>query len=135
MAKICYKPNFRNRRAEKCFIDMSNRMNCYQAGEDNNGQIYFAFSNGIVERYTIDQFCDLYRNRYQIRESVTKDVIITFSTIEEAQTNIEDLCESIRYHFPGFHEVVEEKFFEIYDTIKEEILCTMRTSRYTYIKV
>jgi len=61
MAKINARGNkiFRNKKAVEAFDNISKDSDVYESGVDNKGNIYFAYMNGVVKRYTRRDFLKL----------------------------------------------------------------------------
>lgn len=58
---------FKNKVAQGYYEELSNRFGCYESGVDNQGLIYFAFLNGIIERYTRSEFIRNARNEAEYK--------------------------------------------------------------------
>lgn len=52
---------FRAADVQKYYEEQATRFGCYESGVDNQGKIYFAFANGIIERYTRREFIKMAR--------------------------------------------------------------------------
>lgn len=57
--KLLGEKVFRNIEAQRLFDVYRNDSNVWDYGVDNNGKIYFAYLNGVVERYTRRQFIQM----------------------------------------------------------------------------
>jgi hypothetical protein len=61
-------PVFRNKLASKYYNYLRNNSSVYEAGVDDRGNLYFAFLNGNVDRYTRREFIkfatDFYTDSY-----------------------------------------------------------------------
>lgn len=53
------KQVFRNVAAQECFDRMRNDSDIYDYGIDNQGFVFFAYLNGIVKRYSRQEFIQI----------------------------------------------------------------------------
>ncbi len=56
---------FRNKEAISLYNEKSTNGNVYEYGVDSHGDVYFAWLNGNIERYTRKQFISLAKKYYQ----------------------------------------------------------------------
>lgn len=61
-AKIKEKTPFRVASANKLYAKMATDSDVYEYGIDTNGNIYFAYLNGIIKRYSRRSFIQMSRS-------------------------------------------------------------------------
>lgn len=59
------KNPFRNTLAARRYNEFSNNTNVYESGIDTNGMVYFAWTNGNVDRYTREDFIRKSKEYYE----------------------------------------------------------------------
>lgn len=56
------KKIFRNEKAIELYEKFAKDSNVYEYGVDSEGNIYFAFANGVIKRYTRREFVKIANN-------------------------------------------------------------------------
>ena len=82
------KKIFRNPQAQRLLEKKASDSDVWEYGVDDIGQIYFAYANGVVERYTRREFIKLAKDEEDWKEE-EKDycfrLLITFSPTHHGQ--------------------------------------------------